>query len=231
MENLFLSKKVIRSNKRNGIFFKKLGRFYNGKNILGSCKLKCLPIKNLLCGGIKTTSSINRPLGVFYNQNSIILANMVKGVNYLKFSDNMTNLPLSYIHTNANSYKYIKYLKYSTQVSAIYNMNYNLLYRASGGNYALYMGSFKNLGLSVFKLPSGVKVRLPYWSLCLVGRTIGIFNKYRVFGSFKFYNIKKKKKFSTRGVAMNPVDHHNGGRTKSKTPFYSKYNRIAKKGK
>ena len=65
----------------------------------------------------------------------------------------------------------------------------------------------------------------------MLGRNNGLFNKYRVFGSQKFYSLKKKKRHSTRGIAMNPVDHHNGGRTKSKAPFYSKYNRIAKKGK
>lgn len=65
----------------------------------------------------------------------------------------------------------------------------------------------------------------------MVGRTAGMFTKYRVFGSFGLCIEKKKKRFSTRGIAMNPVDHHNGGRSKSKSPFFTKYGRIAKKGK
>lgn len=49
------------------------------------------------------------------------------------------------------------------------------------------------------------------------------------------YNLKDNKFLAsktifskTRGVAMNPNDHHNGGRTNRKALFLNKYNKIAK---
>jgi large subunit ribosomal protein L2 len=45
---------------------------------------------------------------------------------------------------------------------------------------------------------------------------------------FGFHN---KKKINVRGVAMNPVDHPNGGRTKTVQPEKSPWNWIAKKKK
>ena len=45
---------------------------------------------------------------------------------------------------------------------------------------------------------------------------------------FGFY---KTKKIKVRGVAMNPVDHPNGGRTKTVQPEKSPWNWVAKKKK
>ena len=40
--------------------------------------------------------------------------------------------------------------------------------------------------------------------------------------------LLRKKKVTVRGVAMNPIDHHNGGRNNKKPLFLNKYNKIAK---
>ena len=45
------------------------------------------------------------------------------------------------------------------------------------------------------------------------------------------YSFHKKKTINVRGVAMNPVDHPNGGRTKSVQPERSPWNWVAKKKK
>lgn len=42
---------------------------------------------------------------------------------------------------------------------------------------------------------------------------------------------KAKKKITVRGVAKNPVDHPNGGRTKAKQPELSPWGWIAKRNK
>jgi large subunit ribosomal protein L2 len=56
-------------------------------------------------------------------------------------------------------------------------------------------------------------------SLAFIGRVSNIYYRYTVFASFNGkYRIKKKEP-STRGIAMNPVDHPNGGRSKIKKPF------------
>jgi ribosomal protein L2 len=128
-------------------------------------------------------------------------------------------------------YMFSVFLKFGIKVSMVYLNNYSTAYTASSGNYLVFLGFFKKKNLSLFRLPSSRKTFFPSLSICLVGRHVGLFMKYRVFGSFKFYNLKKKKRFSTRGVAMNPVDHHNGGRSKTKSPFFNKYNNLAKKNK
>ena len=78
-------------------------------------------------------------------------------------------------------------------------------------------------------LPSKKKKFFPMFSKCFLGRNYDIFHKYVVLGSYGFrkkYTFKSK--VSVRGIAMNPVDHPNGGRTKTKKPFKNKYNKIAK---
>lgn len=46
-----------------------------------------------------------------------------------------------------------------------------------------------------------------------------------------FLHKAKKKKITVRGVAKNPVDHPNGGRTKAKQPELSPWGWIAKRNK
>jgi len=53
--------------------------------------------------------------------------------------------------------------------------------------------------------------------MCIVGKNSNILNKKKIIGGAGF---KKKLGFrsSVRGVAMNPVDHPHGGRTKTNKP-------------
>jgi ribosomal protein L2 len=45
------------------------------------------------------------------------------------------------------------------------------------------------------------------------------------------FSFHSHKKINVRGVAMNPVDHPNGGRAKSVQPEKSPWNWVAKKSK
>lgn len=102
-----------------------------------------------------------------------------------------------------------------------------LLYRAGAGNFVTTASMSSELGFVSMVLPSGFIKKLPILSIGLVGRSVGVVKAFTFTGKFKFSNKKK----SVRGIAMNPVDHPNGGRSNIKTPFMTKYNGLAKKGK
>jgi len=79
------------------------------------------------------------------------------------------------------------------------------------------------------KIPSGESVIFNVFSKAVFGRVSNIFHKYIRFSSFsKKFSLKKKKQ-TTRGIAKNPVDHPNGGRSKIKHPFKNPWGFVAKK--
>lgn len=162
MENLRLSSLVYRRNKSVNRSNRKLSYLLRSGLSPVPCKLSYIPKSNLLCGGIKTAGSLNRPMGVFYNSGSVIVNTLVKGLNFWGFSNNNGSIHIGKRGYGPGDYRYTHYMKYSTQVSSIFDSNYNITYRSSGGNYAIFMGCFKHTGFSVFRLPSGLKLRLPY---------------------------------------------------------------------
>lgn len=52
---------------------------------------------------------------------------------------------------------------------------------------------------------------------CFIGKNTNFFNNKFIEGKWGF-SLHKSKTLTVRGVAMNPVDHPNGGRTKAKQP-------------
>lgn len=106
-------------------------------------------------------------------------------------------------------------------------MTGSILYSAGSGSFVTtaYMNS--ELGFVAMRLPSGYLKKFPLLSVGVVGRSAGIFQNFVFVGKYKFTHKKK----SVRGIAMNPVDHPNGGRSNVKRPFMNLYNKIAKKGK
>lgn len=81
------------------------------------------------------------------------------------------------------------------------------------------------------KLPSKKNIFIEYLSTAFFGRFSNIFNKFSRFSSFSSKFLIKKKKQTTRGIAKNPVDHPNGGRSKIKHPFKNPWGFVAKKNK
>ena len=113
-------------------------------------------------------------------------------------------------------------------ISNIYFYKYKHgILSSAPGTYTQILNLSKDKGLVKLKLPSGKFYWLLKNTACLVGRNNNIFKKYSVFGYFKpCFNLGKKPK--VRGVAMNPVDHPHGGRTKTNKPEVSPWNWIAK---
>lgn len=92
------------------------------------------------------------------------------------------------------------------------------IYAKSGGTFCKI---FKKSKFDYFyrcKLPSGKYIKI-YKKIHLhIGRCQNIINKRKIIGNAGS-NIKKGFKSLTRGVATNPVDHPNGGRTKTCKPL------------
>jgi len=87
-------------------------------------------------------------------------------------------------------------------------------YARSTGTSAVILKMDSRLNTSLVKLPSGVKKVFSTFSLGSLGSVALPENKKKT-DRRAGYNNKFGKKPHVRGVAMNPVDHPHGGRTKA----------------
>jgi large subunit ribosomal protein L2 len=90
----------------------------------------------------------------------------------------------------------------------------------SSGTYSQVLNLNFELGLALIKLPSLSKKYVSMASLVTLGRNSNIYQKYTVQG-YAGLNYRIGRKPIVRGVAMNPVDHPHGGRTKTNKPEVS----------
>ncbi len=125
----------------------------------------------------------------------------------------------------------LEQLPYHLFVSCI-NNNYNnkKTFARSSGTSGMKLKGKKTVKLVLIKLPS---LRVYFFlktTKCFIGKNSNFFNNKFIEGKWGF-SIHKTKQLMVRGVAMNPVDHPNGGRTKSKQPEKSPWGWIAKKSK
>lgn len=104
-----------------------------------------------------------------------------------------------------------------------------------GSIYAKAAGTFCNLlnndftrDLALITLPTGKKKKISFYCFIVLGRASNIEHYKTIIGKAGTNRLFGKKP-SVRGVAMNPVDHPHGGRTKSNSPELTPWNKIAKK--
>ncbi len=90
----------------------------------------------------------------------------------------------------------------------------------SSGTYCQILNINYELGLVLVRLPSFTKKYISSNSIVTLGRNSNIYYKYTVQG-YAGLNYAIGKKPIVRGVAMNPVDHPHGGRTKTNQPEVS----------
>jgi large subunit ribosomal protein L2 len=93
-----------------------------------------------------------------------------------------------------------------------------------GGKYSKSAGTFCKLislnfdkNLAKISLPTGKIKKISIFCFASLGRVSNIFHKDQFF-SKAGYNRNIGFKSSVRGVAMNPIDHPHGGRTKTNSP-------------
>jgi large subunit ribosomal protein L2 len=103
-------------------------------------------------------------------------------------------------------------------------------YARSGGTYCTLIQHNLDSSTVKIKLPSTQQKIISNFNLVILGRASNIFRKKEVVGKAG-KNVLLGKKPSVRGVAMNPVDHPHGGRTKTNSPELTPWGKIAKKNK
>lgn len=121
--------------------------------------------------------------------------------------------------------------RYSTYTSIFFNVEVNL---KKGGQYARAAGTFcKVISLNLVKntariqLPTGVDKRISIYCTATIGQASNRLHYKEFYTTAGFFrNLGWRP--SVRGVAMNPVDHPHGGRTKTSSPELTPWGKIAK---
>lgn len=126
---------------------------------------------------------------------------------------------------------FLKDAPYNMIICYIMNSTNNKwTFAKSSGTYGVKQKGKKTIKLILIKLPSTEIYFFPQNIRCYIGRNKNFYNNKYNEGKWGF-SLHKTKVISVRGVAMNPVDHPNGGRTKSKQPEKSPWGWIAKQKK
>lgn len=119
------------------------------------------------------------------------------------------------------------YIKLS-HISSIYRLWASIA--CSTGAFAFKKRDLVRSKLVSIKLPSGQVKYLLKYRFCYVGFIQSYLQEDSFLGSWgQFWKFKKKR--IVRGVAKNPIDHPNGGRTKVKQPECSPWGWVAKHNK
>ncbi len=164
-----------------------------------------------------------------YN-NSLIIPGvefLIPGKKVFDLTKNISFRSVSYL----GSQIYLVDLPYGLSASCVSN-NYNnkRTFAKSSGSFITKLKAKKTVKLIFVELPSTQTYLFLKNTLCFIGKNTNFFNNKFIEGKWGF-SIHKYKTISVRGVAMNPVDHPNGGRTKSKQPEKSPWGWIAKNKK
>lgn len=91
------------------------------------------------------------------------------------------------------------------------------VYAKAAGTYCFISEVLFELDLYIMRLPSGARKIISESTLVRLGRNANISQRFSVVGKAGT-SIKIGSKQIVRGVARNPVDHPNGGRTKTNKP-------------
>lgn len=101
------------------------------------------------------------------------------------------------------------------------------IYSKSEGTFCSIVDLNHDLKICLIQLPSKRRKYFSLYCFVTIGRNANLLKKYSVIGKAGF-NRQLGKSSIVRGVAMNPVDHPHGGRTKTNKPEVSLWGNIAK---
>ena len=122
---------------------------------------------------------------------------------------------------------FIHYLKNNMIFFDLGLFNKNSSYIKASGTFSQILQINKDLNLILILLPSGNRKYVSMNYLCTLGRNNNIFKKFIVVGKAGL-NRNKGRNVTVRGVAMNPIDHPHGGRTKTNKPEVSPWGWVTK---
>ncbi len=118
--------------------------------------------------------------------------------------------------------------------SIFYNLelkpNSGAIYARSAGTYCVLVHNNEATKLTKLRLPSGLEIIVSSYCLVVLGRNSNLWHYKRVIGKAG-RNFKFGFRPSVRGVAMNPVDHPHGGRTKTNSPEVTPWGKVTKHNK
>lgn len=125
----------------------------------------------------------------------------------------------------------LEIIPFYTTISNIWNsLNTKPTYTKAGGTKSLKIEVYNKQKLIYILLSSKKRIGLNYNTHAIVGKNENFFSNRFVAGKWG-NSFSEKKKINVRGVAMNPIDHPNGGRSKTVQPEKSPWNWVAKKKK
>lgn len=105
-----------------------------------------------------------------------------------------------------------------------------IVFSKAAGTFCSIVYNDKEKNYSKIKLPSGEEKIIYNYTFVTLGRNSNIFTKSIVYGKAGITSNNGFKS-SVRGVAMNPVDHPHGGRTKTNSPEKTPWGKVAKLNK
>jgi large subunit ribosomal protein L2 len=100
------------------------------------------------------------------------------------------------------------------------NNNNKVIFSKSAGSFCKILYRTIDRDFFVILLPSGFKKKISIQNFVVFGRLSNVNHRFEVIGSAGF-NRRLGFRPTVRGVAMNPVDHPHGGRTKTNQPEVS----------
>ena len=155
-----------------------------------------------------------------YSTNSY---SVIKGFYGLKKSDIIYKI--SYFTVpNISLFAYFNNIFLNCIVSNV-TINNSFKVCTSNGTYTKIRSIDRVKKIILITFPSGCLKRVAYDFTAYFGRNCNIFHKFIVEGKSNKFS---KNTPSVRGVAMNPIDHPNGGRTKTCQPEKSIWGWVAK---
>lgn len=109
----------------------------------------------------------------------------------------------------------------NSTISFVFNStNTKMTFSKSSGCSAVRRKNIKKTKLIYVELSSKKLITLKQSVLCVLSPIINLFLNKNILGKWGTF-LHNTKRIHVRGVAKNPVDHPNGGRTKSKQPELS----------
>lgn len=184
-------------------------------NLLGIVIALKLNISQNLLSLVKYSNGIISCIKLAYGLN---LGSFIKSINF----------PLRLFKVNVLGFRvYLKLAKLNMIFFDLGLFNKNPIYTKSAGTFSQILQINKEVGFILITLPSGKKKYVNLNYLCTLGRNNNIFKKFSVIGKAGV-NRNLGKNITVRGVAMNPVDHPHGGRTKTNKPEVSPWGWVTK---
>src|SRR3569623_360137 len=117
-----------------------------------------------------------------------------------------------YDRNKAGNVSLVKDAPIGKEVSLISSSFNNAIFARSAGSFVFVLKFDYKLKLALLKLMSGLKYIISFYNCCVIGKINNFFrNNLRYGKAGKKRNLGYK--LIVRGIAMNPVDHPNCGRT------------------